>query len=117
VSVLAIAGRAAGVPDCGVPCDVVTDLHTVHEDDALGRYLLGRPADGGGYRVTSYWVSIQGDAEGNRKFMHALDSYVDTCIKVDALWRLREKIIDPIVGRQEQQSSLSRELKKGRSDG
>ena len=37
VIVLAIAGRAAGVPDCGVPCNVVTDLHTVHEANALGR--------------------------------------------------------------------------------
>lgn len=37
VIVLAIAGRAAGVPACGVPCNVVTDLHNVHEADALGR--------------------------------------------------------------------------------
>jgi hypothetical protein len=37
VIVLAIVGRAAGAPDCGVPCNVVTDLHTVHEADALVR--------------------------------------------------------------------------------
>jgi hypothetical protein len=59
------------------------------------QHLSVGPAHGGGYRVTSYWVSIQGDAERNRKFMHALGSYVDTCIKVDAQWHIREKIIDP----------------------
>jgi hypothetical protein len=37
VIVLAIAGHAAGTPDCGVPGNVVTDLHTMHEADALGR--------------------------------------------------------------------------------
>jgi hypothetical protein len=35
--VLAIAGGATGVTDCRVPCTVVSDLHTVHEADALGR--------------------------------------------------------------------------------
>src|SRR5215510_3457236 len=46
-------------------------------------------------RVTSYWVSIQWDAEGDRKFIRAMGSYVDTCVKVDGRWLIKEKIIDP----------------------
>ena len=39
------------------------------------QHLLVEPANGGGYRVTSYWVSIQWDAEGDRKFIRAMGSY------------------------------------------
>ena len=59
------------------------------------QHLLVEPANGGGYRVTSYLVSIQWDAEGDRKFIRAMGRYADTCIKVDGQWRIQEKIIDP----------------------
>ena len=59
------------------------------------QHLLVEPADGGGCRVTSCWVSIQWDAEGDRKFIRAMGSYVDTCVKVDGRWRIQEKIIAP----------------------
>ncbi len=59
------------------------------------QHLFVEPADGGGYHVTSYWVSIQWDAEGDRKFIRAVGSYVDTCVKVNGQWLIKEKIIDP----------------------
>jgi hypothetical protein len=59
------------------------------------QHLFAEQADGGGCRVTSYWVSIQWDAEGDRKFIRAMGSYVDTCIKVNGQWLIKEKIIDP----------------------
>jgi hypothetical protein len=59
------------------------------------QHLFIEPAAGGGYRVTSYWVSIQWDAEDDRKFIRAMGSYLDTCVKVDGQWRIKEKRIDP----------------------
>jgi hypothetical protein len=59
------------------------------------QHLFVEHSDEGGYRVTSYWVSIQWDAEGDKKFIRAMGSYVDTCIKVDGQWRIEEKIINP----------------------
>jgi hypothetical protein len=59
------------------------------------QHLFVEPAAGGGCRVISYWVSIQWDAEGDRKFIRAMGSYVDTCVKADGRWRIKEKIIDP----------------------
>jgi hypothetical protein len=59
------------------------------------QHLFVEKADGGGYRVTSYWVSIQWDTEGDRKSMRAMGSYADTCVKVDGQWLIKEKIIDP----------------------
>ena len=59
------------------------------------QHLFVEPAAGGGYRVSSYWVSIQWDAEDDRKFLRAMGSYVDTCIKVQDQWLIKEKIIDP----------------------
>jgi len=59
------------------------------------QHLLVEPAEGGGYRITSYWVSIQWEAEGDRKFIRAMGSYVDTCVLVESHWRIKEKIIAP----------------------
>jgi hypothetical protein len=59
------------------------------------QHLFVEPAAGGGYRVTSYWVSIQWDGEADRKFIRAMGSYLDTCVQVDGRWRIKEKIIDP----------------------
>ena len=59
------------------------------------QHLLVEPAAGGSCRVTSYWVSIQWDAEADRKFIRAMGSYRDTCVQVDGHWRIKEKIIDP----------------------
>jgi SnoaL-like domain len=59
------------------------------------QHLFVESVDGGGCRVTSYWVSIQWDAEGDGKFIRAMGSYVDTCVKVNGQWRIKEKIIDP----------------------
>ena len=59
------------------------------------QHLFVEPAAGEGYRVISYWVSIQWEAEGDRKFIRAMGSYVDTCVKVDGQWRIKEKLIEP----------------------
>src|SRR5262245_23435269 len=57
------------------------------------QHLFVDPATGGGYRVISYWVSIQWNVEQDQKFLRAMGSYVDTCIKVDGRWLIQEKII------------------------
>jgi hypothetical protein len=59
------------------------------------QHLFVEPAAAGGYRVTSYWVSITWDAEADVKTIRAMGSYVDTCVKVDGRWLIKEKIIDP----------------------
>ncbi len=59
------------------------------------QHLFIDAADGGGYRITSYWVSIRWDTQGNKKSMRAMGSYVDTCVQVDGKWLIKEKIIDP----------------------
>jgi hypothetical protein len=58
------------------------------------QHLFVEPA-GAGYRITSYWVSIQWQVEGDRKFLRAMGSYVDTCVKVGGQWLIHEKIIAP----------------------
>lgn len=57
--------------------------------------LFVEPAEAGAYRVTSYWVSIRWDAQGDTKSIRAMGSYVDTCVKVHDKWLIKEKIIDP----------------------
>jgi hypothetical protein len=59
------------------------------------QHLFAEQAAGGGARVTSYWVSIQWDTEGDRRFIRAMGSYVDTCVMVDGQWLIKEKLIDP----------------------
>src|SRR5262245_52279719 len=46
------------------------------------QHLFVDPTDGGGYRIISYWVSMQWEAEDDRKFIRAMGSYVDTCVQV-----------------------------------
>jgi hypothetical protein len=59
------------------------------------QHLFVEPTAGEGYRVISYWVSMQWEGEGDRKFIRGMGSYVDTCVKVNGQWRIKEKIIDP----------------------
>ena len=59
------------------------------------QHLFVDQAAGGGYRVTSYWVSMRWDTEADKKSIRAMGSYVDTCVKVDGTWLIKEKIIDP----------------------
>jgi SnoaL-like domain len=59
------------------------------------QHLFAEPSGGGGCRVTSYWVSIQWDADSDRKFLRAMGSYTDTCVKVAGQWLIEEKVIDP----------------------
>ena len=59
------------------------------------QHLFVEPAPGGGYRVTSYWVSIRWDTAADHKAIRAMGSYLDTCVKVDGHWLIKEKIIDP----------------------
>jgi hypothetical protein len=59
------------------------------------QHLFVELTEAGGCRVTSYWVSMQWEAEGDRKFIRAMGSYVDTCVKVNGQWRIKEKIINP----------------------
>jgi hypothetical protein len=59
------------------------------------QHLFVEPAHGGGYCIISYWVSMQWDAEDDRKLIRAMGSYRDTCVKVNGQWRIKEKIIEP----------------------
>jgi hypothetical protein len=59
------------------------------------QHLFVEKANGESYRVTSYWVSIRWDTEGDHKSIRAMGSYVDTCVQVDGQWLIKEKIIDP----------------------
>jgi hypothetical protein len=110
-------GDIEGVVATFTPDGVVKDVTGKHWDVAAGgargfathfltrpnrrggqhhmQHLFVEPAQGGGYRVTSYWVSIQWDAESGTKAIRAMGSYVDTCVQVNGQWRMQEKIIDP----------------------
>jgi hypothetical protein len=59
------------------------------------QHLFIEHTDGGGYRLISYWVSMQWEAQNDRKFIRAMGSYADTCVQVDGQWLIQEKIIDP----------------------
>jgi hypothetical protein len=59
------------------------------------QHLFVEPVDGSGFRITSYWVSIRWDTDGDQKAIRAMGSYVDTCVKVHGKWLIKEKIIDP----------------------
>jgi hypothetical protein len=59
------------------------------------QHLFVDAAEGGGYRVTSYWVSIRWSTEGDQKAIRAMGSYVDMCVQVNGQWLIKEKIIDP----------------------
>jgi len=59
------------------------------------QHLFVEKAAGGGYCVTSYWVSIKWDTAGDNKSIRTMGSYADTCVKVDGKWLIKEKIIDP----------------------
>ncbi len=59
------------------------------------QHLFVDATEGGAYRVTSYWFSLRWDAESDQKAVRAMGSYVDTCVKVDGRWLIKEKIIDP----------------------
>jgi hypothetical protein len=59
------------------------------------QHLFVEPVDGSGFRITSYWVSIRWDTDRDQKAIRAMGSYVDTCVKVQGKWLIKEKIIDP----------------------
>jgi hypothetical protein len=59
------------------------------------QHLFVDKAAGGGYRVISYWFSIQWNTAGDQKGIRAMGSYVDICVKVEGKWYIQEKIIDP----------------------
>ena len=59
------------------------------------QHLFVEKAEGEGYRVTSYWVSITWDTAGDHKSIRAMGSYVDTCVKVEGRWLIKEKLIEP----------------------
>jgi uncharacterized protein (TIGR02246 family) len=56
------------------------DLEAVTEDTA---------------RVTSYWFTVVRDNDDDRKFVTNLGRYIDTCVKTDGRWLIKEKLIDP----------------------
>jgi hypothetical protein len=59
------------------------------------QHLFVELAEGGGYRVTSYWVSLRWDAAEDQKAIRAMGSYIDTCVQVHGQWLIKEKIIHP----------------------
>lgn len=48
-----------------------------------------------GYRVTSYWALLALDAQSGDKTFRSFGSYRDTCVKVNGVWLIKEKRIDP----------------------
>jgi uncharacterized protein (TIGR02246 family) len=53
------------------------------------------PVDEDTARVTSYWFTVVRDNDDNRKFVSNLGRYIDTCVKLDGRWLIKEKLIDP----------------------
>jgi hypothetical protein len=47
------------------------------------------------YRVTSYWALVTLHAATGDKTFCSFGSYRDTCVKVDGIWLIKEKLIDP----------------------
>jgi uncharacterized protein (TIGR02246 family) len=45
-------------------------------------------------RVTSYWFTVARE-DDDRKFVTNLGRYIDTCVKVDGRWLIKDKQIDP----------------------
>lgn len=45
--------------------------------------------------VTSYWFTVVRDNDDDRKFVTNLGRYIDTCVKIDGRWLIKEKLIDP----------------------
>jgi hypothetical protein len=46
-------------------------------------------------RVTSYWFTVVRDRDDDRKFVTNLGRYIDTCVRVDGRWLIKDKQIDP----------------------
>jgi len=46
-------------------------------------------------RVTSYWFTVVRDKDDDRNFVSNLGRYIDTCVRVDGRWLIKEKLIDP----------------------
>ena len=49
----------------------------------------------GSAHVTSYWFTVVRDSDDDRKFVTNLGRYIDTCVKLDGRWLIKEKLIDP----------------------
>jgi hypothetical protein len=110
-------GDREGLVGCftsdGIVKDISDNLWDASKEGALGfakRYIdppgrLGgqhwvqhlalEDAGDGAYRMTSYWYSARPPAEGEPFPIRTLGRYLDTCVKVDGRWLIREKIIDP----------------------
>lgn len=58
------------------------------------QFLETEDMAGGGVKVTSYWLGATWAADDSR-YVNTLGRYIDTCVKVDGEWRIKEKIIDP----------------------
>ena len=110
-------GDREGVVGCFTPDGIVKDisgnLWDAAKEGALGfakryinppgriggqhwvQHLAVEDAGEGAYRVTSYWYSANPPREGGPKPISQLGRYIDTCVKLDGRWLIREKIIDP----------------------
>ena len=56
--------------------------------------MLVEDAPGGGYTLTSYWLTGQRAADGSLS-LSALGCYVDTVVRLGGAWLIQEKRIDP----------------------
>ena len=45
--------------------------------------------------VTSYWFTVVRDPGDDRKFVTNLGRYIDTCVRVEGRWLIKDKQIDP----------------------
>ncbi len=59
------------------------------------QHMFVEDAEGGGYSVVSYWALLVWDTGSDEKSVRLLGCYRDTCVNVNGMWLIKEKIIDP----------------------
>src|SRR6266545_692725 len=59
------------------------------------QHMFVEDGEKGARKVTSYWFTAVRDPADDRRFVSNLGRYIDTCVKVDGRWLIKEKLIDP----------------------
>ncbi len=56
-------------------------------------HLKIEPADGGGWKVTSYWTVLQWHADTGVREIFVNGYSHDTCVKLDGRWLIKERLL------------------------
>jgi SnoaL-like domain len=65
----------------------------VRGDQHWVQHLFFEAGENGSAHITSYWFGAA-SAEGEQANIQVLGTYVDTCVKVDGRWLIKEKLIE-----------------------